>query len=200
MSKELWNERYAEKEYIYGTDPNAFLKEIMEQIEPGKILFPADGEGRNSTFAAELGWDVVAFDQSEEGRNKALKLAESKNVHVDYRISTVEEFEFPENYFDAIAMIYLHFPENSRESNHKKLMKFLKPGGLLILEAFSKDQVNKTSGGPKDPSLLYSSAILSNDFKDDCQRYLSVDERETELLEGEYHKGIASVVCLIGKK
>jgi hypothetical protein len=74
--KEQWNERYSASEYIYGTGPNTWLVEKLAGLQPGKILFPAEGEGRNAVHAARLGWNVAAFDQSEAGRKKALKLAE----------------------------------------------------------------------------------------------------------------------------
>src|SRR5680860_1842183 len=83
---DFWNERYGIEEYVYGTEPNQFYKELLKKLSPGKILFPAEGEGRNAVFAAQNGWDVTAFDSSTEGKKKAEKLAAAKGVSVKYII------------------------------------------------------------------------------------------------------------------
>jgi hypothetical protein len=75
-----WNERYGADEYVYGKEPNGFLKEFIDNHPPGKILLPAEGEGRNAVYAASKGWEVTAFDFSEEGKKKALKLALKKPI------------------------------------------------------------------------------------------------------------------------
>ena len=64
------NDRYSTDEYAYGEQPNNFLREELEKLKPGTILFPAEGEGCNAVFAAKLGWIVSAFDISAEGKNK----------------------------------------------------------------------------------------------------------------------------------
>jgi len=105
---EIWNQRYAQKEYVYGIKPNEFYKEQLLKLQPGKILFPAEGEGRNAVFAALNGWDVVAFDSSMEAKKKAEKLADENKVELKYLISSIEEFEFEENSFDTIVLVYVH--------------------------------------------------------------------------------------------
>ena len=84
--KEFWDDRYSKDEFAYGKHPNNYLKEQLEKLEVGSILFPAEGEGRNAVFAATLGWSVSAFDISTEGKNKALRLTESQNVSIDYQV------------------------------------------------------------------------------------------------------------------
>src|SRR4029078_7791808 len=101
-----WNNRYSNDEYAYGEAPNNFLKEQLEKLDAGTILFPAEGEGRNAVFAATLGWTVSAFDISAEGRNKALRLAQMNNVTIDYQVSELEALNFTIEQFDAIALIY----------------------------------------------------------------------------------------------
>ncbi|MGQ9644743.1 MAG: SAM-dependent methyltransferase, partial [Ignavibacterium sp.] len=54
MSKQYWNERFSSEDYIYGTEPNTFLKEQLENLKPGKALFLGEGEGRNAVYAATL--------------------------------------------------------------------------------------------------------------------------------------------------
>ena len=148
--KEFWNERYSSEEFSYGTAPNEFFKNEIEKLSPGKILFPAEGEGRNSVFAAKLGWQVTAFDFSEAGREKALDLAGRSGVTIDYQLVGYEDFEAQPEYFDCLVLIFAHPPEGKRSEYYRKLIKYLRPGGSLILEGFAKEQINYSTGGPRN--------------------------------------------------
>ena len=201
--KEFWNERYSASEYAYGIAPNEFFAEILVGLNPGKILFPAEGEGRNAVFAAESSWEVSAFDLSESGKKKADQLAVSRGVSLDYQVGNLSEITYPIESFDALVLIFAHFPASLRESFHRKLSTFLKPGGTLILEGFSKDHlkfssVNPLAGGPKDPSMLFSEKELRSDFKE--MEILSLEEKEVELKEGLYHSGKSAVIRLVARK
>jgi hypothetical protein len=81
-----WDERYKQQDFAYGVTPNNYLKDQLIKLQTGKILFPAEGEGRNAVFAAKLGWIVSAFDISIEGKKKAMQLAKSE--HGRYRFSS----------------------------------------------------------------------------------------------------------------
>jgi hypothetical protein len=65
---DFWDQRYSQSDFVYGKKPNEYLKAKLVDLKPGRILFPAEGEGRNAIFAAKLGWDVFAFDSSIEGK------------------------------------------------------------------------------------------------------------------------------------
>jgi cyclopropane fatty-acyl-phospholipid synthase-like methyltransferase len=194
----IWNERYSSEEYIYGTEPNTFFAEKLIQIKPGKILLPAEGEGRNAVFAAKKGWHVTAFDNSIEGQKKALQLAEKESISISYQIDSYDSVNFPNEYFDCIALIYTHMPSEKRTVYHQKLASFLKSGGYLILEGFSKKQLQYNSGGPKDFEMLFSVEELKSDFND-CN-IIQIEETETELKEGTYHDGKASVIRLFATR
>lgn len=201
--KQLWNERYQQKEFAYGTEPNAFVKEQLPNIPLGTALFPAEGEGRNAVYAATLGWNVSAFDQSEEGKKKALLLAEQNNVSIDYEVNELENISYPKNSFDALVLIYAHFQEENRADYHKKLTGFLRSGGVLILEGFSKKNLeyvalNPTVGGPKDIRMLFSIDDLKSDF--DNFDIISLKEEEVYLNEGLYHNGKGSVIRILARK
>lgn len=142
---DFWNVRYATDEYVYGTEPNLFFRENLLRLTPGKILLPAEGEGRNAVFAAKQGWQVTAFDNSIEGQRKALQLAKKEGVSISYLMNSFDSANFPTQYFDCIALIYTHMPANERNTNHRKLVSFLKPGGYLIIEGFSKNQLQFNS-------------------------------------------------------
>jgi len=197
--KSIWNQRFSESDYAYGREPNQFLKEVLQNINSGKILFPAEGEGRNAVFAASLGWEVDALDFCEAGKVKAEKLAGEQNVKVNYWLEDLFDYIPKPNYYDVIALIYMHLDDKDLQSNmHKKAIKALKPGGKIIIEAFEKEQIKYNSGGPKNEELLFSLEDIVDDFIDIDFEFLS---KETIILnEGKYHRGIASVVRFIGLK
>ncbi len=201
--KEFWNERYANNEFAYGKKPNDFLEQQLPKFEAGKILFPAEGEGRNAVFATKIGWESYAFDLSIEGKNKAEQLATKNSVSINYQVGEFSEILFQENNFDAIALIYAHFSSETKSAYHKQLDKYLKPNGVIIFEAFSKNHltynsVNEKVGGPKDLGMLFSLEELKNDFNN--YEIIELYETEVTLNEGVYHNGKGSVIRFIGKK
>jgi SAM-dependent methyltransferase len=198
MKAEFWNEMYKDDSYRYGESPNEFLEEQLAVLKPGKILLPADGEGRNAVFAASEGWQATAVDFSERALQKATELANRKNVEIDTIHGDLTEIQIPEEEYDAIALIYAHFPPSVRAEIHRKLSRALKPGGKLILEAFTPDQLRFTSGGPKDPSMLYTREMLEDDFGE--LEGVNIYEEATQLNEGPGHSGEARVIRLLGSK
>ncbi len=194
--KTIWDERFSESGYVYGTEANEFLKRELPKLQPGKILFPAEGEGRNAVYAAEKGWEVWAYDYSEAGRQKALELARNRNVRLHYNLFSHEEAGYPEAFFDAVGLFYAHTPR--RALLHRKVLHWLRPGGTVLLEAFSKDQLQYNSGGPRKEELLYSEEELREDFG--SARQLEIKKETVELNEGKYHRGPASVIRMIAVK
>jgi SAM-dependent methyltransferase len=200
---ERWNERYRDEAFAYGEQPNNFLKEQLEKIRPGSILFPAEGEGRNAVFAATLGWTVSAFDISSEGKNKALRLAERNHVTLDYQVGELETLNYKSGQFDAVALIYAHFPATIKSSYHKLLNHYLRTGGIIIFEAFSKKHLayiakNEKVGGPKEIDMLFSIDEIKSDFAN--YEIIELEEKEIELQEGLFHNGQGSVIRFIGVK
>ena len=196
--KESWNNRYSNREYVYGTQPNDYFKQEIEKLSIGKLLLPAEGEGRNAVFAAKLGWDVHAIDMSERGKEKALKLAKENNLDFQYDVSALQDFQYTENEYDALALIYAHFPPLLRNKIHQKLIGSLKSDGILLLEAFGKKQFGKKSGGPPAIEMLYSIEELKTDFTN--FDFIEEIEMEVELSEGELHKGTAEVIRIKARK
>lgn len=196
--KSFWDERYSGDEFAYGTKPNVFFKEQIKNLSPGNLLLPAEGEGRNAVYAALEGWKVIAFDQSEVARQKAEKLAMDFMVNINYEVCDQKDFDIDENYFDCVALIFVHMPIEFRDDFHQKMLRFLKPGGKLILEGFEKSQINNSTGGPKNTDMLFSKKELFNDFK--SLKNISVSEDEVQLNEGKFHNGISSIIRLTGIK
>lgn len=198
-----WDERYSSEEFAYGTEPNNYLREQLSKLQQGKILFPAEGEGRNTVFAATQGWQVSAFDISVNGRNKALQLAEQLGKTIDYQVGELSTLNYQKEQFDAIALIYAHFPGAVKSSIHKMLNQYLRKGGFIIFEAFSKNHLEYTAknekvGGPKDIESLFSIEEIQADFPD--YDIIELAETEIELSEGLFHNGTGSVIHFVGQK
>ncbi|MFZ9388536.1 MAG: class I SAM-dependent methyltransferase [Chitinophagaceae bacterium] len=198
-----WNERFSGEAYAYGEEPNLFLKEQLDKLPPGKILFPAEGEGRNAVYAASRGWEAQAFDISSEGQKKALKLAEKKGVRIDYRVGELQTLGYLPGEFDVIALIYAHFPPAKRSGLHRSLGELVKPGGLVILEGFSKKHLeyltkDEKVGGPRDIESLFSMEEMHEEFPGFDPDVL--EETEIHLHEGEFHVGLGSVIRFVGRR
>lgn len=201
--KDFWNERYSATEFVYGKKPNAYLKEKLTKLNPGAILFPAEGEGRNAVFAAGLGWKVSAFDTSTEGRKKALSLAKEHNVDIEYHAEELNRIGYKTAQFDAIALIFTHFPPEIRKEYFQHFNSYLKKGGIIIFEGFSKkhseyQKINPDVGGPKNWEMLFSAQELKDDFTN--FDFMEFCETEVELDEGLFHKGKGSVIHFVAKK
>jgi len=195
--KEKWDNRFNNEEYIFGKEPNVFLKKEIDKLATGKILFIAAGEGRNAVYAAKLGWDVEAIDYSEVAKKKAEKLSNENNVLINYKIKDIFNYSFPRNYYDVIVIINFHFEEEVREYYNQKIIDALKPNGRIILQVFDKEQINKNSGGPKDLNLLYTLEDIVNSFNSLEFEYFT-KENATRFIDG--RKKEASIIRVVGKK
>lgn len=196
--KELWNQRYKEVDYAYGKEPNAFFKNELDKLEKGKILLPGDGDGRNGIYAAKLGWEVTSIDYSEEAIKKSHSFSNKENVKIEYQNIDLSKEMFGENEYDTIAVIFVHLDEESRKIFHKNIIKALKPGGKLILQAYSEDQIKYNSGGPKDISMLYSLEEIVTDFQE--MDFIVLAKEKVVLNEGSLHKGEASIINFAATK
>lgn len=202
--KDFWDNRYSKDEFAYGEDPNNYLKEQLAKLPLGTILFPAEGEGRNAVFAARLGWTVSAFDISIEGKNKAIRLANKNEVEINYQVGELTKtINYDNEQFDAIALIFAHFPTDIKSLYHKNFDKYLRKGGVIIFEAFSKrhlenNKANDKVGGPKDIGMLFSTEEIHSYFEN--YEIIELEEKEVELNEGIFHKGKGSVIRFLGRK
>lgn len=200
--KTFWDERYSQQEYVYGTEPNEFFRLQLPLLEPKSILLPAEGEGRNAVYAARLGWNVHAFDQSTEGQKKAFALAARNSVNITYEIADVITVQLPHNHFNAIGLFYAHFPAHQRNKIHAQFLSSLRPNGIIIFEAYSTEQIRyqeqHRSGGPEQKELLFTVNDVEHLFPN-CD-FLLLEEKEILLNEGLFHNGKASVVRCVARK
>lgn len=196
--KEMWNERFSAKDYVYGKEPNEFFRVQLTKLNPGKILMLAEGEGRNGVFAAKLGWQVDAVDLSEKAKEKALALATESNVSINYEVSDLEEYYFKEETYDAVGIFFMHLPYELTEKIAQKAIASLKSGGKIISEVYEKEQLGRSSGGPKDPELLYSLEDYVNYYN--TLEFDLFKKEIVDLSEGPLHIGEACVIRFVGSK
>lgn len=196
-NSQIWNERFSKSVFAYGKEPNSFFAEELAKLTPARLLLPGEGEGRNALHALKQGWNVVAFDQSEKGREKAIALAEEHGQHLEYAVADAKDYLCPVM-VDVLAPIYLHVPGNLQAEIYIKLTRYVTPGGHLIFEAFSEKNIGKGSGGPQTPSMCFTVDRVKQLFADFGK--LEVWEETVQLDEGLYHQGEAVVIRARGTK
>lgn len=196
----MWDIRYVGSEYLFGTEPNDFLRIHSAVWQTGsRILCVADGEGRNSVWLARQGLHVDAFDVSEVGVAKARKLADSHGVSVQFDIADCDNWPWPEEAYDGVAAIFVQFADPAmRQRLFRNMMRCLKPGGTLILQGYTPQQLTYRTGGPAELSHLYTTAMLAEAFTG--ANLIELREYEADLCEGIRHKGRSALIGLIAKK
>ena len=191
-----WDDRYAASDYLFGTAPNDFLKTVAHQLAPNsQILCLADGEGRNGVYLAAQGHTVTAVDQSRVGLEKAKKLAQQKQVSVETIKADLAEYDLGVESWDCIVSIFFHIPSEVRANIYPRIIAALKPGGSLILESYTPNQLNHKTGGPPTSDLMLTKDQLTQYFSEMNLEHLQ--ELEREVIEGTGHTGLASVVQLL---
>jgi SAM-dependent methyltransferase len=195
-----WDERYATPDFLYGTNPNQYLRGQLFRLAPGsKVLVAADGEGRNGVWLAQQGHTVTSVDQSAVAQKKAIDLARDREVSVEFVCADLSRWSPPSvSQYDAAIAIFAHFSAASRPGIHAALARAIRPGGLVILEAFHVKQLGRQSGGPKDRDMLYEPAVLQRDFA--SLTTLELTEGIVLLDEGAKHQGEGYVVRFVGRR
>lgn len=195
-----WNQRYSASEYVFGTQPNAFLASHAPLLKPGqRALCIADGEGRNSVWLAEQGLEVVAFDFSPVAVAKAQSLAKSRGVEARYEVASVYEWRWPQAAFDLVAAIFVQFADPPmRRFMFERMIGALRPGGVVLVEGYTPKQLEYGTGGPKNVEQLYTEPLLREAFG--ALEILELRAYEAELNEGTRHTGMSAVIDLVARK
>lgn len=195
----MWDERYSADEYIFGTEPNDFLKTHAAQLKPGSVLCLADGEGRNGVYLAKLGFDVTAVDLSATGLEKARKLAEQNSVNINTIQADLNDFVIEPNRWDNIISIFCHLSEPLRKKVHAASVQGLSKGGFFLLEAYTVEQLEMPGkGGPPLHELMFSAEMLKHDFQ--TLEIVQSLETQREVNEGSRHYGLSAVVQFIARR
>ncbi len=197
---EHWQARFAGPDYLFGTAPNVFLKSQAHLLRKGeRALAIADGEGRNGVFLAEQGLDVLSVDFSPLAQAKAHALAKERGVTLRCEQADMTNWHWPQAAFDVVAAIFFQFTKPpARAKMFAGIKRTLKPGGLLLLEGYGLKQLDYKTGGPSDPSQLYTRALLQDAFGDFAS--LDIREYDADLTEGSRHAGRSALIDLVGRK
>lgn len=195
-----WNKRFENDAYIFGLEPNEYLREHAGLLTPGsRVLCVADGEGRNSVWLARQGLRVDAFDISPVGVAKARALAARAEVSVDFSVADCDQWPWPAAAFDAVAAIFVQFADPAmRERMFANIIRTLKPGGLLVLQGYTPKQLDYKTGGPPILSHLYTAELLRSAFA--SLQIVELREYEAELTEGTQHHGHSALIGMIARK
>ena len=193
-----WDERYGEPGFTYGREPNSFLVSVIASLPKGNILSLAEGEGRNAVYLAALGYDVTGVDGSEVGLRKARQLAAEHAVSITTIQADLSAFEIQAGQWDGIIACFCHVPSAIRTPLHQRAVAGLKPGGVLVLEGFSKEQLAYGTGGPPALDMLFSLEELQAELAG--LKFIHAITKERDVREGRGHTGLASVVQILGVK
>jgi SAM-dependent methyltransferase len=195
-----WNRRFEADGYLFGTEPNAWLREHAHVWQPGQsVLCVADGEGRNSAWLAGQGLAVDAFDIAETGVAKARRLAAQQGVHVNYAVADCDALDWPEALYDGVAAIFVQFADPAvRARLFANIQRCLKPGGTLLLQGYTPRQLEYKTGGPPLASHLYTPELLCEAFTQ--LQIGELREYEAEVAEGTGHRGHSALIGMVARK
>lgn len=196
---QMWDKRFSTDEYVFGTDPNAFLASQVAVLGEGRALALADGEGRNSVWLAKQGFSVDAFDFSAPAIEKAKALAIQANAKVNFTCCDWHSFDWQPSHYDLVAGIFFQFATpDERTELFEKIKHSLKPGGILVIQGYGKNQLRYNTGGPGKLDHLYDEALLLEAFAG--FEVLVCETYENTLHEGNGHSGMSALVGFVARK
>ncbi len=197
--KARWTQRFATDEYIFGLNANLYLQSHVAQLKSGSVLAIADGEGRNGVWLAERGFEVHSFDFVDSAVQKARKLAKQREVKLNAMCCDWQEFDWSFNSYDNIVGIFFQFlGPRERLQLFDKMHQTLKPGGTLLIQGYSKEQMQYNTGGPGKLDHLYDENLLLDSFKG--YEILDLKTYVQEIQEGRAHSGMSGLLGYIGRK
>jgi SAM-dependent methyltransferase len=196
----MWNRRFAGEDYLFGREPNEYLRAKASLLAPGgRALCVADGEGRNSVWLARQGMQVEAFDIAEVGVAKARKLASDAGVSVAFHVAGCDTWSWAADACDAVVAVFVQFADPAMRGRlFSNMVRALKPGGVLILQGYTPKQLDYNTGGPGELSHLYTTDLLREAFA--SLRTIELVEYEAELNEGARHAGRSALIGLVARK
>lgn len=195
-----WNQRYAGDGFLFGTEPNAWLKAQAAAFPPGgRVLCVADGEGRNSVWLARQGYVVEAFDIAERAVHKARAFAAREGVVVNFEVADCDSHAWPEAAYDGVAAIFVQFADPAMRARlFERIVRSLRPGGVLVLQGYTPRQLEYRTGGPPFVSHLYTEAMLRESFVG--LTIVELREYEADVQEGEGHRGRSALIGLVARR
>lgn len=199
-AREFWDRRYAEPDYIFGVEPNAFVASNVARLAPGlRALDVACGEGRNSVWLASHGCEVTGFDISARALSKARQLAERRRVQVSFLEADIRSWAWVAEAYDLVCCVFIQFAApDERTRLFEGIKTTLAPGGLLLLQGYTPKQLEYCTGGPPEAAHMYTRPMLEQAFGDMDIELLR--EHEAMLAEGTKHVGRSALIDLVARK
>ena len=196
----MWEARFAQEGYLFGTDPVPFLLKHETLFLKGQsVLSIAEGEGRNGVHLAKKGLDVTGVEFAPSAVAKAKKLAALNEVNVNFIQSDLFEWDWPINSFDITLGLFFQFvgPEG-RDLLWRNMLAATRPGGLIMIHGYTPKQLEFGTGGPPCVENLYAKGC----FDDILGSYevLVSEEYEAEQRSSSAHVGMSALVDFIVRK
>lgn len=198
MDTQFWEQKYAGPGYAYWTEPNEHVAAMAHLIPPGPVLCLAEGEGRNAVFLAGRGHAVTAVDGSAAGLAKAQVLAASRAVTIATQVVDLADYTIAPAAWSGIVATWAHLPPALRRRVNAGIVQGLRPGGVMILEAYTPAQIAFGTGGPKDPTLCMTLSALREELAG--LEFIIARECERDVVEGTSHTGRAAVVQICARR
>lgn len=196
----MWEQRYSTPEYLFGTEPAAFVRREATRLAPAsRILCLADGEGRNSVHLASLGHHCTAMEFAPSAIAKGRALAAGRGVEVAFVEADIRDWQWQPDSFDAVMAVFIQFADPAlRDDIFAGSIRTLRPGGLLFLHGYTPAQLALGTGGPPQVENLYTPELLARAFAG--TEVLRLHEYEAVLDEGRGHHGRSALIDLIARK
>lgn len=193
-----WDARYDKEDFHYGTEPNDFVRERAASLPPGAVLCLGSGEGRNAVHLAGLGLRVTGVDGSRVGLEKGARLAVGAGVAASWELADLADYDLGEAKWDGIVSIFCHVQPEIRADLHRRIVRALKPGGVLLMEGYRPEQIGRGTGGPSRVEMMVTADLLRRELEG--LDFELLEEKERAVHEGPGHDGIASVVQVVARR
>jgi SAM-dependent methyltransferase len=161
MDAAAWDERYAATAMVWSAGPNQFVESELSELPPGRALDLACGEGRNARWLAERGWQVTAIDWSSVAVDKGRRTTEA----VDWQVGDALTAPLPDD-LDLVVLAYFQVVAEARRTAVRRSYDALAPGGTFFVVAHDSTNLTEGTGGPQDPSVLYTAEDVLDDLAD----------------------------------
>jgi len=163
VDKAFWDSKYSVDEYIYTKDVNRFVKESLSDLKPAKMIDLAGGEGRNTVFFAEKGWQAENIDLSSVGLEKCQRLAAERGVSDKVVTTNASALDFQSKLapVDLGVCAYLQIPQADLEVALTGLVESISPGGVFFGVWHALENLKEGFGGPQNPEVLPSTQSMT---------------------------------------
>lgn len=194
-----WEQRYAAVKRLFGDTPSELLVKERQRLQPGQqALAVGDGEGRNGVWLAEQGLRVTAVDLSPTAQRRAAALAAQRGVAVELLCTDLFQWTWPLAQYAVITCIFVHLPPPQRRQLYESMWTATRPGGLILIEGYDREQAGGCAAGPQDPALLPDETELRHRFA--AADILRLERTTTQIVIGGEHRGQGDVIHFTARR